>query len=87
MNGKHKFFAGEFSRSGMGGREILNLYAAAVMRMPEPPGIPPLFRGIFKNAYLPTAISAMTARLSSGTKKNAATCAPASTRSTSTSTA
>ena len=32
---------------------MLNLYAEAVTRMPENPGIPPLFRDIFKNAYLP----------------------------------
>jgi type I restriction enzyme M protein len=31
----------------------LNLYAEAITKMPENPGIPPLFRGIFKNAYLP----------------------------------
>ena len=32
---------------------MLNLYAEAIARMPENPGIPPLFRDIFKNAYLP----------------------------------
>jgi type I restriction enzyme M protein len=32
---------------------MLNLYAEAISRMPENPGIPPLFRDIFKNAYLP----------------------------------
>ena len=53
MNGKHKFFAGEFPGSGLGGREIRNLYAEAVTRMPENPGIPPLFRDIFENAHLP----------------------------------
>ena len=31
----------------------LNLYAEAITRMPENPGIPPLFRSIFNNAYLP----------------------------------
>jgi len=59
--GKRKFFAGEFARygwaklmhSGMGGFETLNLYAEAITRMPENPGIPLLFRDIFKNAYLP----------------------------------
>ncbi len=61
MGGKRKFFAGEFARygwaklmrSGLGGHETLNLYAEAIAKMPENPGIPPLFRDIFKNAYLP----------------------------------
>ena len=61
LGGKRKFFAGEFAhygwpklvRSGLGGHEVLNLYAEAITRMPENPGIPPLFRDIFKNAYLP----------------------------------
>lgn len=61
MGGKRKFFAGDFARygwaklmrSGLGGHETLNLYAEAIAKMPENPGIPPLFRDIFKNAYLP----------------------------------
>ena len=61
FGGKRKFFANEFSRygwaklmhSGLGGHETLNLYAEAITRMPENPGIPLLFRDIFKNAYLP----------------------------------
>ncbi len=61
MGGKRKFFANEFAkygwsklmRSGLGGHETLNLYADAIAKMPENPGIPPLFRDIFKNAYLP----------------------------------
>jgi len=61
FGGKRKFFAGEFARygwaklmrSGLGGQETLNLYAEAIAKMPENPGIPPLFRDIFKNAYLP----------------------------------
>ena len=61
MGGERKFFAGEFTRygwpklvrSGLGGHEILNLYAEAITRMPENPGIPQLFRSIFNNAYLP----------------------------------
>ena len=40
-------------RSGLGGFETLNLYAEAIAKMPENPGIPLLFRDIFKNAYLP----------------------------------
>ena len=61
FGGVRRFFAGEFARygwprlvrSGLGGHEILNLYAEAITRMPENPGIPLLFREIFKNAYLP----------------------------------
>lgn len=61
LGGKRKFFAGDFARygwaklmrSGLGGHEMLGLYAESIQRMPENPGIPPLFRDIFKNAYLP----------------------------------
>jgi|CXWL01.1.fsa_nt_gi type I restriction enzyme M protein len=61
FGGKRKFFAKDFARygwaklmrSGLGGHETLNLYAEAIAKMPENPGIPLLFRDIFKNAYLP----------------------------------
>ncbi len=61
LGGDRKFFAGEYARfgwaklmrSGLGGHEMLNLYADAITRMPENPGIPILFRDIFKNAFLP----------------------------------
>ena len=61
FGGERKFFAGDFTRYGwaklmhpsLGGYETLNLYAEAITRMPENPGIPPLFRDIFNNAYLP----------------------------------
>jgi type I restriction enzyme M protein len=61
LGGERKFFAGEFAkygwaklmRSGLGGHEMLGLYGETITRMPENPGIPPLFRDIFKNAYLP----------------------------------
>ena len=61
LGGLRKFFAGAYARygwaklmrSGLGGHETLNLYAEAIAKMPENPGIPPLFRDIFKNAYLP----------------------------------
>ena len=61
FGGKRKFFSEEFARygwaklmrSGLGGHETLNLYAEAITKMPENPGIPLLFREIFKNAYLP----------------------------------
>lgn len=39
--------------SGLGGHETLALYAEGIDRMPKNPGIPALFRDIFKNAYLP----------------------------------
>ena len=61
LGGARSFFANEFARygwaklmrSGLGGHETLNLYAEAIERMPENPGIPALFRDIFNNAYLP----------------------------------
>ena len=61
LGGKRKFFAKEFARygwakllrAGLGGHEMLALYAEGIAKMPENPGIPPLFRSIFKNAYLP----------------------------------
>ncbi len=61
LGGERKFFTGDFAkygwaklmRSGLGGHETLNVYAEAIAKMPENPGIPLLFREIFKNAYLP----------------------------------
>jgi len=61
LGGKRKFFTKEFARygwaklmnSGLGGHEMLGLYAEGITKMPENPGIPLLFRNIFKNAYLP----------------------------------
>ena len=61
LGGERKFFAGEFAKyswakltgPGVGGYDALNLYAEAIARMPENPGIPQLFRAIFNNAYLP----------------------------------
>jgi len=61
LGGKRKFFTKEFARygwaklmrSGLGGHELLGLYAEGITKMPENPGIPLLFREIFKNAYLP----------------------------------
>jgi type I restriction enzyme M protein len=37
----------------LGGHEMLTLYGEGISKMPENPGIPSLFRDIFKNAYLP----------------------------------
>jgi len=59
--GERSFFTGEFTRHGwaklmapsIGGHEMLGLYAEGITKMPENSGIPPLFRDIFKNAYLP----------------------------------
>ncbi len=61
LGGRRSFFAGDFARfgwaklmrAGLGGHETLNLYAEAITRMAENPGIPRLFRDIFNNAYLP----------------------------------
>ena len=61
FGGNRTFFAGDFAKYGwtklthpsLGGYETLNLYAEAIARMPENPGIPLLFREIFNNAYLP----------------------------------
>ena len=61
LGGERSFFVGEFDRygwprlmhAGLGGHTTLNLYAEAITRMPENRGVPPLFRTIFDNAYLP----------------------------------
>ena len=61
MGGARTFFAGEFERyawaklvaPGVGGQEMLNTYTEALTKMVENPGIPELFRSIFRNAYLP----------------------------------
>jgi len=61
LGGKRRFFADGFSKygwaklmhSGQGGNETLGLYTEAIRRMPQNPGIPLLFRDIFKNAFLP----------------------------------
>jgi type I restriction enzyme M protein len=61
LGGKRKFFTGDFTRygwaklmrSGLGGHETLALYGEGITKMTENPGVPPLFRDIFKNAYLP----------------------------------
>ena len=61
MGGERRFFTGDFAKYGwsklmglgMGGHETLNLYGEAITRMTENVELPPLFRDIFKNAYLP----------------------------------
>jgi type I restriction enzyme M protein len=61
IGGERNFFTGEFARYGwsklmspsIGGHELIGLYGEGIAKMLENPGIPPLFRDIFKNAYLP----------------------------------
>lgn len=61
LGGKRSFFTGEFEQygwsklmvPGIGGFDILKLYSEAIQKMNENPGVPALFRDIFKNAYLP----------------------------------
>lgn len=61
LGGQRTFFAGEFAKYGwaqlmgpkVGGFELIGLYSEAIAKMPENPGVPALFRDIFKNAYLP----------------------------------
>ena len=61
LGGRRSFFAGDFAHYGwarlkapeLSGKEKLDLYADAIGKMNENPGIPALFRDIFKNAYLP----------------------------------
>ena len=61
LGGKRKFFTKEYARYGwtklmapsLGGHDMLTLYGEGISKMPENPGIPSLFRDIFKNAYLP----------------------------------
>ena len=61
LGGKRKFFTKEFAKygwskilaPGLGGHEMLALYGEGITKMPQNPGVPELFRNIFKNAYLP----------------------------------
>lgn len=61
LGGERTFFANEYERyawaklvaPGVGGQEMLNTYTEALTKMVENPGIPELFRSIFRNAYLP----------------------------------
>src|ERR1035437_247200 len=61
MGGEPVFFTGEYEKYSwtkifdvkIGGHEMLNLYAEAIVKLNENPNIPQLFRDIFKNAYLP----------------------------------
>jgi len=61
LGGKRKFFAKDFAKyswsniltSNQGGHEMLALYDEGISKMQLNPGVPDLFRSIFKNAYLP----------------------------------
>ncbi len=61
LGGKRTFFAGEYAKYAwrkifdprLSGQELLNLYSEAIGTMDTNPGVPKLFRDIFKNAYLP----------------------------------
>jgi type I restriction enzyme M protein len=61
LGGKRKFFVGEFAPYGwaklmtpsISGEERIALYADGMVKMSQNPGVPALFRNIFKNAFLP----------------------------------
>lgn len=61
LGANRTFFSGSYSKYGwsklmapnMGGFDVMALYSEAIGKMNENPGIPALFRDIFKNAYLP----------------------------------
>ena len=56
MGGKRKFFTGDYARygwaklmsPGIGGYELIGLYGEGIATMPQNPGIPALFRDMFK---------------------------------------
>ncbi len=61
LGGKRSFFINGFDKfswpkllaANMGGQDTLNLYSEAIGQMTRNTHLPPLFRDIFKNAYLP----------------------------------
>lgn len=61
LGGNARFFTDEFEKyawtrmldAKLGGHERLELYSEALLRMPQNPHIPQLFRDIFKDAFLP----------------------------------
>ena len=61
LGGARKFFTDEYERyrwsnlvaSGVSGQDMLNTYSEALTKMVENEKLPPLFRAIFRNAYLP----------------------------------
>ena len=58
LGGKKTFFVGEYTKYAwrkifdprQSGYELLNLYSEAIGKMDTNPGVPKLFRDIFKNA-------------------------------------
>ncbi|MDV6329952.1 N-6 DNA methylase [Asticcacaulis sp. 201] len=61
FGGERKFFTKDYERyrwarlvaPGVSGQDMLNTYSEALTKMVENDGLPPLFRQIFRNAYLP----------------------------------
>jgi type I restriction enzyme M protein len=61
LGGQATFFRGEYAKYSwtklfdpkLGGHEVLNLYGESIVNLNLNPGLPQLFRDIFKNAYLP----------------------------------
>lgn len=61
LGGKRQFFGKDYEKyawpelfqKDLSGENRVKLYAEAIEKMEENPGIPQLFRDIFKNAYLP----------------------------------
>ncbi|NKM65263.1 N-6 DNA methylase [Rhizobium leguminosarum bv. viciae] len=61
LGGERKFFTQDYERyrwaklvaPGVSGQEMLNIYSEALTKMVENDHLPPLFRSIFRNAYLP----------------------------------
>src|SRR6266566_2306402 len=61
LGGKARFFVNEYEKYSwsklldprLGGYDRLNLYSEALLRMPQNPNLPQLFRNILKDSYLP----------------------------------
>ncbi len=61
LGGKARFFVNEYAKYSwsklldprFGGFERLNLYSEALLKMPQNPNLPQLFRNILKDAFLP----------------------------------
>lgn len=61
MGGKRRFFTDEYEKYSwrkimdprIGAQERIGLYTEALARLSKNPNLPELFRGIFRNAYLP----------------------------------
>ncbi len=61
LGGKAKFFTGDFKKYSwsniidikLSGQKRMSLYIQAISKLPKNENLPPLFREIFKNAFLP----------------------------------